>query len=140
MNQLIQVMHTEYWLTDRNCKQWYQAEKPRSRWNAWMMVCLWCCVLLFSVMLYVMLCVMVFVMVCVMVWGVRDVMSDGVSGVMDVGEVEWLISCCFGVLIYDGWTDGQTYERTDICTSDLNSDTLVPIWPIDNMTRDQYVH
>ena len=27
-----------------------------------------------------------------------------------------------------------------VCEYDLNSDTLVPIWPIDNMTRDQYVH
>ena len=58
-----------------------------------------------------MLCMMVCVMFC-------DVMSGSVDvGVVDVGQVEWLILCCFGVLLSDRQTDRLTNERTDICTS-----------------------
>ena len=80
-----------------------------------MMVCLWCCyVVVFGDVVCYVVCDGVCYGVCD---GVSDVMSDGVSSVMDAVEVEWLILGCFGVLIYDGRTDGQTYERTDICTS-----------------------
>ena len=47
-----------------------------------------------------------------MVW-VCDVVSDVVSGLVGVGDMEWLILWCFGVLQTDRLTD----ERTDICTS-----------------------
>ena len=42
------------------------------------------------------------------VWdGVRDAVCVVMSGLVDVGEVEWLILCCFGVLIYDEQTIEQ---------------------------------
>ena len=95
-------------------------------------VVMWCCVWSCDVMLfcdvvmwcYVVLwfrvvsqCVVVGMMLCVMlhvILRVCDVSVEWycVTDVVDVGEVEWLILCCLGVLIYHRQTDG----RMDICT------------------------
>ena len=45
-------------------------------------------------------------MMCVVVW---VMMYDGAGGGEGIGKVEWLILCCFGVLVTD--------RKTDICGS-----------------------
>ena len=71
------------------CSEWKQAEKLKSRESQKMMM-------LVSDVVYV-------VVVC-------DVVCDDIDGDEGSCKVEWLILCCFGVLL----TDERTNGRTDI--------------------------